>query len=176
MIAYSLNTEISMVNRASLGFAAAALLLSTAACATEPLQDRIWYQSRAGTVHQEGAGPIALPPSTRLRAMAIADGCSARGGPRGVYKYMSGKIWLAGLHRCEGGVGLHEVYPDVRTPPVASWISGVLVARLGKRLCSSAVGTPVYEAEVRFTVVNGVVHAQEERFGMQSMCAAGRTG
>ncbi len=161
-----------MFNRAGLGAATAALFLSAAACATEPLQDRIWYQSRAGTVHQAGVGPIALPPSARLRAMAISDTCSARGGPRGVYKYMSGKIWLAGLHRCAGGVGLHEVYPDVRTPPVASWISGVLVARLGKMLCSPADGMPVYEAEVRFTVVNGVVHAQEETFGTRSMCVS----
>ena len=160
-----------MVNRVGLGAAFAALVLSTAAWATEPLQDRIWYQSRAGTVHQAGVGPIALPPSTQLRAMAIGETCSARGGPRGVYKYMSGKIWLAGLHRCAGGVGLHEVYPNVRTPPVASWISGVLVARLGKQLCSAATGTPVYEAEVRFTVVNGVVRAQEEKFGMPAMCA-----
>lgn len=153
--------------------AACFLLGATDVLATEPLADRIWYHTRAGTVHQAGTGPIALPPSARLRAMTLAERCSAIGGPRGVYRYASGKIWLVGLHGCGGGIGLHEAYPGVRTPPVASWVSGVLVGRLGKVLCASASGAPVHEAQVSFTVKNGTVSALQESFGTVKMCSPG---
>ncbi len=150
----------------------AILLCGTAsrALATEPLQDRIWYHSRAGTVHQSGKGALALPPSAKLRAMTSAETCSATGGPRGVYRYSNGKIWLVGLHRCSGGVGLHEVYPDVRNPPVASWLNGVLVARLGKLLCKAASGAPVHEIEVQIKVTKGAVDSVAEALGSTRMC------
>lgn len=152
--------------------AAATFLVLTAgrALATAPPADRIWYHTRAGTLHLAGKGGIELPPSAKLRAMTIADTCSARGGPRGVYKYAEGKIWLVGLHGCRGGIGLHEVYPNVRTPPVASWVNGILVARLGKLLCASADGAPVHEAVVRMTVRNGAVSALEESMGTLQSC------
>ena len=157
------------------GATAAFILLGAApALATEPLADRIWYHTRAGTVHLAGKGPIALPPSAKLRAMTTAETCSAVGGPRGVYKYAGGKIWLVGLHRCSGGIGLHEVYPALRNPPVASWISGVLVARLGRFLCVSATGANVHEAQVRMTVNNGTVVALEEASGSVQMCRSAR--
>ncbi len=150
----------------------AIVLFGTAsrALATEPLQDRIWYHSRAGTVHESGKGALALPPSEKLRAMAMAETCSAMGGPRGVYRYSNGRIWLVGLHRCSGGIGLHEVYPDVRTPPVASWLNGVLVARLGNLLCKSASGAPVHEFEVHIKVTNGAVDSVAETLGSEQMC------
>lgn len=140
-----------------------------AAWATEPLHDRIWYHSRAGIVYQPGAGAIALPPSARLRELAIAESCSAVGGPRGVYKYMSGKIWLVGLHRCRGAISLHQVYPAMLTPPVAHWINGVLVAKVGNILCTSASGALVFENEVTFTVDQGsVTSVVEKTHGAQS--------
>lgn len=154
---------------------AAFFLLSAAqALATEPLADRIWYHTRAGTVQLAGKGNIALPPSAKLRAMTIADTCSARGGPRGVYKYTEGRIWLVGLHRCGGGIGLHEVYPGVRTPQMASWVSGFLVARLGKLVCATVDGIPVHEAEVRLTVKNGLVSAIEEYVATAQQCRSAR--
>jgi hypothetical protein len=151
----------------------AACLAAGAASATEPLQDRIWYHSRAGTAHHPGKGALALPPSERLRAMAMAESCSAMGGPRGVYRYMSGKLWLVGLHRCAGGIGLPEVYPEMLTPPVAHWISGVVVARLGPRICTSVKGVPIFEAEVTFTIKSGVVQAIVEKVGDAAACAPG---
>ena len=150
------------------------LLGAAPALAAEPLADRIWYHTRAGTVHFAGKGVIALPPSAKLRAMTIAETCSYVGGPRGVYKYVGGKIWLVGLHRCSGGIGLPEVYPDLRNPPVASWVNGVLVARLGRLLCISASGEPVHEAQVRLTVNNGTVIALEETFGIVQMCRSAK--
>ena len=151
----------------------AACLVAGAASATEPLQDRIWYHSRAGTAQHPGKGPLALPPSERLRAIAMAESCSAMGGPRGVYKYMSGKLWLVGLYRCTGAVGLREVYPDMLTPPVAHWVSGAVLARLGPRICTSVEGVPIFETEVTFTVKNGVVQAIIEKAGDASECAPG---
>jgi hypothetical protein len=139
--------------------------------ATEPLPDRIWYHSRAGIVFQPGKGAIALPPSDKLRAMMIAESCSAAGGPRGVYKYMGGKVWLVGLHRCGGSLGLRDVYPGMLTPPVADWINGVVVARLGKRLCTTGAGVPIPEVEVHFVVENGIVNALEEKAGDAQTCA-----
>jgi hypothetical protein len=157
-------------NTTALTAAVCLLFTASAASATEPLQDRIWYHSRAGTAHHPGTGAIALPPSERLRAMALAESCSARGGPRGVYRYMSGKLWLVGLHRCGGGVGLHEVYADMRTPPVAVWVSGAVVARLGRRLCTATTGLPVMEAEVAMWVKNGVVESIVEKVGDPRTC------
>lgn len=151
-------------------FALAVASISTAA-ATEPLQDRIWYHSRAGTVHQVGKGVLSLPASDRLRAIGIAETCSAIGGPRGVYRYMSGKLWLVGLHRCSGGIGLRAVYPDMLTPPIATWVNGVVVARLGRFICSSAGGVPVPEMEVTFTIQSGSVVAIVEKAGDARKCA-----
>ena len=151
-----------------------ASLGSGAANATQPLQDHIWYQSRAGTMYQAGKGAIALPPSVQLRAMTIGESCSAIGGPRGVYRYVDGKLWLAGLHRCSGGIGLSEVYPGMLTPPLADWISGVLVARLGKVLCVSSAGVQIPEFEVHMQVTNGIVYAVEEKAGDARSCALKR--
>ncbi len=151
--------------------AACMLVISSAASATEPLQDRIWYHTRAGTAHHPGKGAIALPPSERLRAMAVAESCSAVGGPRGVYKYMSGKLWLVGLHRCSGGIGLGDVYPGMRTPPVAIWVSGVVVARLDPTLCISTAGMPVAQMEVTLKVRRGIVEAIIEKAGDVRSCA-----
>lgn len=152
--------------------AVAALMWTMAAPAraTEPLPDRIWYHSRAGIVFQPGKSAIVLPTSDKLRAMMAAESCSAAGGPRGVYRYMSGKVWLVGLHRCGGGIGLRDVYPGMLTPPVADWLNGVVVARLGKVLCISAAGVPIPEIEVHFIVENGVVNSLEEKAGDLHTC------
>lgn len=161
-----------MHHKTSLVAAACLFLVAGAASATEPLQDRIWYQSRAGTIQQPGKGPLALPPSDRLRAMAMAESCSsAVGGPRGVYRVMKGKLWLVGLHRCSGAVGLRDVYPAMLTPPVAKWVSGVVLARLGRLLCTSPDGWPIMETEVTMTLEKGIVVSLVERAGDTSVCA-----
>jgi hypothetical protein len=146
------------------------LFCTGGAWATEPLSDQVWYQSRAGTLFMPGKGAIPLPASDQLRAMAIGERCSAMGGPRGVYRFMSGKLWLIGLHRCSGGIALRDIYPEMLTPPVASWVDGVVVARLGRILCMSSAGVPIPDNEVRFTVQKGVVVALEERVGDLRSC------
>lgn len=165
-----------MVRQASLVAVLCALIVARPAAATEPLSDRVWYQSRAGTIHYPGKGPLALPPSDRLRTMTLAESCSAVGGPRGVYKYMKGRLWLVGLHRCSGAMGLREVYPGMLTPPVATWVSGVVLARLGRPLCNSPEGRPVAETEVTMRVANGLVESLVEKPGNTSACAPGAPG
>ena len=150
--------------------AACLLFCAGGAWATEPLSDQVWYQSRAGTLFMPGKGAIPLPGSEQLRAMAIGERCSAMGGPRGVYRFMSGKLWLIGLHRCSGGIALRDIYPEMLTPPVATWVDGVVVARLGRILCTSSAGVPIPDNEVRFTVQKGVVIALEERVGDARSC------
>lgn len=154
------------------GVAALLLAGAPAAWATEPLHDRIWYHNRAGIVYQPGKGAIALPPSDRRRELAIAESCSAVGGPRGVYKYINGKIWLVGLHRCRGAIPLHQVYPGMLTPPVAHWINGDLVAKVGNILCTSASGALVFENEVSFTVDKGSVTSVVEKIHGAQSCAS----
>lgn len=155
--------------------AAGLLIVASAATATQVLQDRIWYQSRAGTLHYPRNEPIALPPSERLHAMAMADSCPAIGGPRGVYRYMNGKLWLVGLSRCGSTIGLRDAYPTMLTPPVATWVSGVVVARLGRKMCTGPDGSPVLETEVVLKVDKGIVESRVEKAGAHSACA-GDTG
>ena len=159
---------------------AAALLLLAAttatAWATEPLPDRIWYQGRAGTVYQVGKGGLALPPSEPLRALVRAQSCSAMGGPRGVYKVVHGRLWLAGLYTCSAAIGLRDVYPDMLTPPVAQWVSGVLVAQVGKFVCMSAQGRPMHEFDVQLTVEKGAVKATAEKAANVAQCARAPAG
>ena len=146
------------------------LFCAGGAWAAEPLSDQVWYHSRAGTFYMPGKGAIPLPASDRLRAMAIGERCSALGGPRGVYRFMSDKLWLIGLRRCSGGIALRDIYPEMLTPPVATWIDGVVVARLGRILCTSSAGVPIPDNEVRFTVQQGAVVAFEERVGDARSC------
>jgi hypothetical protein len=150
------------------------LLAGGAALATEPLPDRIWYQSRPGSLYQQGKGALPLPPSARLQALAMAQSCSALGGPRGVYRYGSGKLWLVGLHGCSGGINLVDVYPAMSTPPVAHWINGILHARLGGNLCAAKGGPPIFEHDVTLRVENGEVTAITEKLGDPNACLDGK--
>lgn len=127
--------------------------------ATEPLVDRVEIQGLEGRLHDAKRGLLDLPRSERLRAMALQERCSAIGGPRGKYRIANGRLWLQGLYRCGGDVDLRDVYPDSQGPMLVTWVTGELVAELGRFVCHATDGTSVLEKSARITVASGKVTA-----------------
>ena len=130
-----------------------------AAHATEPLVDRVEIQGLEGRLHHAKRGLLDLPHSERLRAMVLQERCTAIGGPRGKYRIANRQLWLQGLYRCGGDVDLRDVYPDSRGPMLATWVTGELVAELGRFVCHATDGTSVFEKSARITVESGKVTA-----------------
>jgi len=141
-----------------------------AAMATEPLNDRVTIGKLSGRIYQPGRGELPLPPSERVRAIALSESCSARGGPRGLYKQEGNRFWLVGLYRCSGELALHDVYPEAPEPWFAAWINGAVVAKLGGVACRTHKGIAVYEHEVTFIVENGVVKSRRENANDSKAC------
>ena len=136
------------------------LLAPKVSHATEPLIDRVEIQGLEGRVHHAKRGVwMDLPHSERLRTMALQERCTAIGGPRGKYRIANGQLWLDGLFRCGGDVNLRDVYPDSLGPMLATWVSGELVAELGRFICHASDGTSVFEKSARITVESGRVTA-----------------
>lgn len=135
------------------------LLGSPAAWATAPLFDLVEIDGLSGRLHDRTRGWVDLPESERLHAMARAESCSALGGPRGKYKVANGSLWLHGLYRCGGDVEVASVYPDMSLPVVATWVTGELIAEVGKVVCTSKLGPPIFERMATISVRAGKVTA-----------------
>ena len=140
--------------------------------ATEPLADRVEIGGLEGRLRRAGPGWLDLPHSERLRALALQERCTAVGGPRGKYRIASGRLWLHGLYRCGGDVNLSDVYPDRRGPMLATWVTGELLAELGRFICHASDGTSVFEKSMRIVVESGRVTAlNDEAASPTTVCA-----
>lgn len=140
-----------------LGSALLLILWSSASLATEPLFDRIEIEGQSGRLHDNARGWLDLPESEQLLSMARAENCTAIGGPRGKFKVADRTLFLYGLYRCSGDVALSVVYPKVSQPVVATWVTGKLTAEVGKVVCRSNAGAPVFERIATLSVEAGKV-------------------
>ena len=135
----------------------AALLAPVVVHATEPLFDRVEMDGYAGRLHDAQRGWLELPHSEQFRALALSERCSAIGGPRGKFKVVNGQLWLYGLYRCAGDLSVQDVYPDSPAQVVATWVTGELVAELGRWVCQSRKGSPLFEKTAHLVVEEGRV-------------------
>lgn len=130
--------------------------------ATEPLTDVLIVGNDSGPFWPEKCCWIDLPKTERLVEARRAEECSALGGPVGRFQLEDNKIWLVGLRRCRGDVPLHDIYPELDNPSQATWLNGVLFAKIAP-MCITQHGERLYRTTLRLEVKKGVVtHLQRE--------------
>lgn len=144
------------------------------ASATEPLHDQIVVGSLSGHIFPSECCWMPLPPSDKLAAMKRAEfpGCSAIGGPVGVFEYRDRKLWLTSLYKCSGAFDHRQVYPALASPAFADWLSGSYTLALGPCGHDPRLGRQAYAHKQKITVVNGVVTAMSQQDDDGAFCAA----
>lgn len=149
--------------------ALSALTVTAHVGATEPLIDGLIYGDAKGYVLPTRCCWLELPASDALTKLRQSENCTAIGGPVGQYEYRNRELYLLELRRCSGVVQLHEVFPNLPRPALATWLSGNYVGLLN-RLCTDKGGRAVFETEVEMTVVQGVVTQQSEKRNARTQC------
>jgi hypothetical protein len=139
--------------------------------ATEPLTDHYSDGARSGRIFASACCYVELPDNQRIQAIRKRDflGCTARGGPVGVFRLEDGKLWLTALSRCGGDFPLKEIYPGMAGPVVAQWLSGTFKTVLEPRCW--AAGQTRYAVSQELTVEKGIVTALRETSNDVSACA-----
>ena len=139
-------------------------VFASPAFATTPLFDRIEIDGARGNLHHKEKGWLDLPGAERLDEIRRDERCSAIGGPRGEYRVEGGKLWLQSLYRCAGKIEINEIYPEQQQPILASWVTGELIAEVGKPLCKSSKGPFfIYETEITLHVEAGAITAMQSK-------------
>ena len=143
---------------------ASLLWIASSALATTPLFDKIEVEAQRGNLRQKEKGWLDLPRSEKLQEFRRAERCSAIGGPRGEYFVQDRKLWLYRLYRCSGSIELKEVYPQRDQPILATWVTGELVAEVGKTICMSTKGSFfIYETEIKMQVDEGEIKSMQSK-------------
>ena len=143
---------------------ASLLWVASSALATTPLFDRIEVEGQRGNLHQKEKVWLDLPRSEKLQEFRRAERCSAIGGPRGEYIVQDGKLWLSRLYRCGGNIDLKEVYSQQDQPILATWVTGELVAEVGKTICMSTKGSFfIYETDIKMQVEEGAIKSMQSK-------------
>ena len=143
---------------------ASLLWVASTAFATTPLFDRIEVEGQRGNLHQMGRGWLDLPHSEKLQEFRREERCSAIGGPRGEYVVKDGKLWLYRLYRCGGTIELNKVYSQQDQPILATWVTGELVAEVGKSICMSTKGSFfIYETQIKIQVEEGAIKFMQSK-------------
>ena len=81
--------------------------------------------------------------------MRFSERCSVTGVPVGRFK-LEAKLWLIGLRRYGGNIGLTEIYPELRVPVMATRLRVIFQGGLGSFICMAdcSMDAPKY-AEMR---------------------------
>jgi len=137
--------------------------------ATEPLVDQFSLGERTGVIWPKKCCWVGLPSSEKLREVAIAERCSAIGGPVGVFHFDHGRLLLTALYRCGGAFPIQDIYPELKSPLVADWVNGLHSARLDW-LCRDSSNRSIYRTELEFQIKEGVVTILSERNNDDSAC------
>jgi len=144
------------------------------ASATEPLHDQIVVGALSGHIFPSECCWMPLPPSEKLSAMKRAEfvGCSAIGGPVGVFEYRDRKLWLTGLSKCSGEIDHRQVYPELASPAFANWLSGTFTLTLGPCGYNRQANREAFARRQTITVDKGVVTSTTDQDNDAAYCAA----
>ena len=153
--------------------AALCLLAGTPALclATEPLVSPVHIGEHHGVIYPEKCCSMDLPRTEKLREMRLAQSCTAIGGPVGEFKIADRKVWLTSLRTCDGDIPLHDVYPEMSEPVVATWLDGNFAAKLGYQ-CTINGYQRIYQHSVRMVVEKGIVTEFQLEAGDDEGCDA----
>ena len=132
------------------------LLASAIAGATLPLFDKVVIDGKSGNIFPEKCCWMPLPKTEKLIQARRAENCSAIGGPVGVFEVADGKLWLTGLSKCAGPLPLKNIYPELRSPAPATWLSGRFTAYTDYQ-CTSSSSEPVFRTKTVLVVDAGSV-------------------
>jgi hypothetical protein len=148
------------------------LLFVAPSSATQPLLNQYTDGVRTGHIFPSGCCWVEIPANERIKEIRRREiGCSAVGGPVGMFKLEAGKLWLTGLFKCSGEVPLQEVYPDMKSPAFAEWLTGTFKTRLDFK-CVAPGGDPyIYAVTQELIVEKGVVQSVKETQNDLTACA-----
>jgi hypothetical protein len=147
------------------------LMFAAPSSATQPLFDQYTDGARTGHIFPSSCCWVELRDNERIWEIRRREtGCSAIGGPVGRFKLEAGKLWLTGLMKCSGDVPLQAVYPDMKSPVVAEWLTGTFKTRLDFQ-CTVQGVQQVYAVTQELTVDKGVVQSVKETPNDTSACA-----
>jgi hypothetical protein len=147
------------------------LMFAAPSSATQPLFDQYTDGVRTGHIFPSSCCWVELRDNERIWEIRRQEiGCSARGGPVGRFKLEAGKLWLTGLMKCGGDVPLQAIYPDMKGPVVAEWLTGTFKTRLDFQ-CTVQGVQEVYAVTQELTVDKGVVQSLKETRNDTSACA-----
>jgi hypothetical protein len=147
------------------------LLFAAPGSATQPLLNQYTDGVRTGHIFPSGCCWVEIPSNERIKEIRRREiGCSAVGGPVGIFKLEAGKLWLTGLFKCSGEIPMQEVYPDMKSPAFAEWLTGSFRTRLDFQ-CVVRGGQEVYAVTQELTVDKGVVQSVKETRNDTSACA-----
>ena len=141
----------------------AVLMVPLKGSATVPKMDSIEFDGTATSIWPKGKTWMELPPSKYLDDLQRAERCTAIGGPRGKWSIKNDRLWLIGLTRCGGDIGLESVYGGNGDQIFADWITGEVLIHKGKRLCNEgSSGIGIFEKTIVFTFANGHLMSTQE--------------
>lgn len=154
-------------------FLVLALVTTARGSATEPLMDQYADGARIGRIFPSACCYVELPDNERIWQIRRKEfGCSAVGGPVGRFRLEDGKLWLTGFMKCSGDIPLQEIYPDLKSPAFAEWLSGTFKTVLDYRCYAN--GRQIYAATQELVVEQGVVRSLKETANDLSACEAQR--
>lgn len=141
-----------------------AALLAAPAQATPPMGTYLSYEGQKRPVAMANKSPLPVPPSPQLATLRRQeqDTCSAKGSPAAQWAVIDSTLYLTHFNRCGTPLPLGAVYEGVRSPLVATWISGEVVTDRGVVRCFTMEQGAVAETLVKFTVEQGIVTDVEE--------------
>lgn len=137
-------------------------LMAVPASATQPLFDQYADGARTGHIFPSDCCWVELPDNKRIWEIRRKNmGCSAIGGPVGMFRREDGQLWLTGLLKCSGPIALQEVYPDMKAPVLAEWLTGTFRTQLDFQCYGPGVQA-IYAVTQELIVEKGVVRAVKE--------------
>jgi hypothetical protein len=141
-----------------------AVLLAASAQATPPMGTYLSYEGQQRSAAMANKSPLPVPPSPQLAALRRQeqDTCAAKGSPAAQWAVIDSTLYLTHFSRCGTPLPLGAVYEGVRSPLVATWISGEVVTDRGTVRCFTMEQGAVAETLVKFTVDQGIVTDVEE--------------
>lgn len=126
------------------------------ASATEPLLDHLSSLGETGVFYPRECCWVGIPKNERVKEIRRSDeGCSAIGGPVGIFERVEDLLFLTELDSCGGKYRLNEVYGSVDARIFADWVSGVHIGKF-QFLCAKPSGQYVFKTVKTYTIENGV--------------------
>ncbi len=141
--------------------------------ATQPLYDQLTYQGYTGYIFPSECCWLKKPRSKKLDKIQKDNiekrSCSAIGGPVSKLKLENNKLYLTSLYQCGGDLPLSDVYPKLKQPALATWLTGTYKVKLNE-ICLTKGYNSVYEFHHTLIVKEGILTSISTTKNDKSTC------